>query len=245
MTKKTRHLEEIESFDHVDLYDELMNRPYTRRLKEEVRYSLSALDIKDARILEVGAGKSEFAQLFDLSNTIVLTDLNLLLLGENNGSCYYRVLCDGESPPFIDSSFDLIIFIGILHHIIDQRNALICAKRLLSENGRILICEPHRRSLNFFYYMGRKLFLKLFGEDRVREMIGCFSPNEVQLDCRAVKEVFGKDYNVKFRSFLTARLPPFRFFKNSTLDVRLSSILDRIPLINNLGTTVIVEVTPR
>lgn len=228
MNTLKRHQEEIESFDHEDLYDELMSRPYTRRLKDEVRVSIKKIALKEAHILEIGAGKSEFAGLFDKTNRVIVTDINCKLLSANDGSRFSRVLCDGEALPFKAGSFDLILFIGLLHHLIDQKTALLGARELLAKNGRVFICEPHRRSLNFFYWLGRRLFLRLFGVDRVRQMIGCFSPDETQLDRSAVHEVFGEEHHIRFRTFLTARLPPFRFFRNSTIDVRLSSVLDRL-----------------
>ena len=73
-------------------------------------------------------------------------------------------------------------------------------------------------------------------------MIGCYSPDEWQLDIKALKKAFKKGCDLKKWTILTFRLPPFRFFKNSDLDVKLSSVFDKLPVFRQFGTTVFYEV---
>ena len=236
--------EEIEAFDDSAAYDELMARPYTRCLKENILDYLSRVSLKNSTILELGCGVSEHADLFKQDNYVVLADITLSLLKRNNPACG-RLACDAQVLPFKSNTCDFIIYLGILHHLPDQYASLAEAGRVLKPGGKIFIQEPHRCSLNFFYYYGRRLFMKIIGAHNVKRLIGCYSPDEWQLDIRALKKAFGGDYALRKWTILSLRLPPFRFFKNSALDVRLSKIFDRLPIIKNLGTTIFYEVVKK
>jgi len=172
---------------------------------------------------------------------MVLTDITSSLLRLNDPDCA-RAVADAQVLPFKKDSCDFVIFLGILHHLTDQYASLTEAARVLKPGGRIFIQEPHRMSLNFFYYYGRRFFMKLVGVENVKKMIGCYSPDEWQLDIKALKKAFKKGCDLKKWTILTFRLPPFRFFKNSDLDVKLSSVFDKLPVFRQFGTTVFYEV---
>ncbi len=244
MPADKRLKEEIEAFDDAAAYDELMARPYTRRLKEEIADYLGRIDLKNAVILELGCGVSEHAGMFKRKNFMVLTDITLSLLKRNDPDCG-RLVCDAQVLPFKDNSCDFIIYLGILHHLPDQLASLKESARILKPGGRIFIQEPHRMSLNFIYYYGRRLFMRLLGVKNVKRLIGCFSPDEWQLDVKAVKKAFASDFALKSWTILSFRLPPFRLFKNSALDVKLSRIFDRLPVFRKIGTTIFYEITKR
>jgi len=80
----------------------------------------------------------------------------------------------------------------------------------------------------------------------VKKLIGCFSPDEWQLDKKALKKVYNnKNYDWKKWTILSFRMPPFRLFKDSSIDVVLSKILDQLPIIKNIGTTIFYEIIKR
>ncbi|UCE19135.1 MAG: class I SAM-dependent methyltransferase [Gemmatimonadota bacterium] len=232
---------ERDAFGDVESYQELMDRPYTKRLKEEVHRRLARFRLKDTNILEIGAGVSEFKQQFDRDNLFVASDYVFSLLNQNplrRG----LVVCDGEILPFANNRFDLVLLIGVLHHLVDQSACLEEVRRVLRRGGHVFVCEPHRRSLNFFYYNLRLLVIKILGVRFVKWLIGCFTPGESQVDIKAVRRAFEKDCTVKIDTILVFRLPPLRLFKNSSVDVKLSGILDRIPIVNKFGSTVFIEI---
>lgn len=233
---------EIEDFDDIGSYRELMARPYTRRLKAEVDKYLSAVKLKGARILELGCGISEHAHYFNKDNTMILTDINWALLVKNNPPSRL-MLCDAQVlKPFDDNSVDFIMYIGILHHLHDQVRALREGRRVLKPGGRIFICEPHKKSINFIYYNLRLLVIKIFGTEFLRKMIGCVSPEEKQLDVKAVESIFGSGYSLRKWTILSFRLPPLRLFKKLNIDVVLSDIFDKLPLFRSVGTTILYEI---
>ena len=233
---------EIEAFDDIDAYMELMARPYTRRLKAEVNRYLSSVKLKGATILELGCGISEHAHYFNKDNTMILTDINRALL-ERNKPPSRLMLCDAQDlKPFDDNSIDFIMHIGILHHLQDQGRALREARRVLKPGGRIFICEPHSKSINFIYYHLRLLVIKIFGTEFLRRMIGCVSPDEKQLDVEAVESIFGSGYRKRKWAILSFRLPPLRLFRRLNIDVALSDIFDKLPLFRSVGTTILYEI---
>ena len=232
---------EIETFGDVESYQELMNRPYTKRLKEEVHRRLAHFRLKEKNVLEIGAGVSEFKGQFEKENLFVASDFVFPLLNQNplrRG----LVVCDGEILPFTEKCFDLVLLIGVLHHLTDQTACLQEVRRVLRKGGRVFICEPHRRSLNFFYYNLRRFVIKIFGVRFLKWLIGCVTPDESQVDVKAVRGAFQKDCFIHIDTILVFRLPPLRLFKNSSLDVTISKILDRIPVLNTCGSTIFIEI---
>jgi hypothetical protein len=83
--------------------------------------------------------------------------------------------------------------------------------------------------------------MKILGVRFVKWLIGCFTPGESQVDIKAVRRAFQSSCKVHIDTILVFRLPPLRLFKNSSLDVKISRVLDRIPLINRFGSTVFIE----
>jgi ubiquinone/menaquinone biosynthesis C-methylase UbiE len=232
---------EIEAFDDTEAYLELMARPYTRRLKAEVDKYMASIDIKGATILELGCGISEHAHRFNKQNLMVVTDITKSLV-EKNDPTSARAICDAQVLPFKDKSVDFIIYVGILHHLPSQVLSLREAARVSKPNGRIFICEPHRRSVNYIYYNLRLLVMKILGVNFVKKLIGCFSPDESQLDIKSVEGIFNGDFSKKKWTILSFRLPPLRLFKNSRLDVIFSNLFDRLPIFKSCGTTVFYDI---
>lgn len=244
MSHDNRLKEEIQAFDDAASYDELMARPYTRYLKKNIDDYMSAIRLMDAVILELGCGVSEHAYRFKKDNLVILTDITLSLLERNDPECS-RAVSDAQVLPLKSNSCDFIIYLGILHHLPDQYKSLAEAARILKPGGKIFIQEPHRLSINFFYYYGRRFFMKLIGAENVKKMIGCYSPDEWQLDKKAFKKAFREGFDIKRWTILSFRLPPFRLFKNWSLDVSLSKFIDQLPIFKDIGTTIFYEVVKR
>ena len=232
---------EIEAFDDTEAYLELMARPYTRRLKAEVDRYMSAIKLDKAVILELGCGISEHAHRFNKNNVMVVTDITKSLV-EKNDPASQRAIVDAQILPFKDRSADFIIYVGILHHLPSQVLSLEESARVLRPGGRIFICEPHRKSINYVYYNLRLMTMKILGVRFVKKLIGCFSPDESQLDVAAIERIFNKDFEKKKWSILSFRLPPLRLFKDSKLDVTFSNIFDRLPIFSSIGTTVFYDI---
>jgi ubiquinone/menaquinone biosynthesis C-methylase UbiE len=232
---------EIEAFDDTQAYLELMARPYTRRLKAEVDKYMASINVEHTTVLELGCGISEHAHRFNKNNMMIVTDITKSLV-EKNEPPSVRAICDAQVLPFKNRTMDFIIFVGILHHLPSQEASLLEASRVIRPNGRIFICEPHRRSINYVYYNLRLLTMKLLGVRFVKKLIGCFSPDETQLDVKSVDRIFNGDFSRSKWTILSFRLPPLRLFKDSRLDVILSDFFDKMPIFRSIGTTIFYDI---
>lgn len=233
---------EIENFEDIDSYRELMRRPYFSYLKGKIREHLLKLDLKDRHILEVGAGRSIFAGIFDNSNIVVLTDINKKLLSENEAG-KLLVVADAENLPFKNNSFDFVYAIGLIHHLPDQQKGLAEIRRVVKADGHIFISEPTKSSLNLIYYLGRQLLLKILGEKGLKKLIGCGTPYESFIYLNNVAYAF-KEWNIKKKYLLPLRLPPFKILDRMRWPIAINRFLEKIPIVKRLGTIVFFDIFP-
>lgn len=231
---------EIERFEDLESYKELMRRPYFRYLKNKIRGHLLGLKLKEKSILEVGAGISIFASLFDNSNLVILTDINGKLLSQNQVG-RFLVVADAENLPFKDNSFDFVYTIGLLHHLPNQLQGLKELERIIKPRGQIFISEPTKWSLNLPYYLGRHLLLKFLGLEGLKKLTGCGTPYESFIDLNKVANVF-REWQVKKKYLLPLRLLPLRIIDRLTGFIPLNRFLEKIPLIKRLGTIVFLDI---
>ncbi|GEM_PF-3373628 len=105
--------------------------------KEEVGTLVSDLDLRDKRILNVGAGR---------------TNLTDELLGQQTGEIVnidvedfsnLDLVASATDLPFDNGEFDVVMFLRVLHHINDFRRALEEALRCTKPGGLILLSEPY------------------------------------------------------------------------------------------------------
>ena len=109
---------------------------------------------KQSKILDVGAGSTIFPiQLASLGHNVYALDLN----DERNKEMknlshrlnnYHFLQANACKIPLKDKLFDYISFISSLEHISDDKKALKEARRVLKNDGRILITVPYGKKEN-------------------------------------------------------------------------------------------------
>jgi ubiquinone/menaquinone biosynthesis C-methylase UbiE len=242
--EENRKKEEMETFDNLNSYQDFMNRAYLRALKEDTIRALASFKLEDKDILEIGAGISLFAEDLAQKNRVVLTDINATLLNQCSERCDL-VVADAENLPFPDSSFDFIYLVGVLHHLPDQAKGIREIKRVLRKEGRIFISEPTKWSVNLIYYLGRKLFIFLFGKEFVKRLVGCGTPDEAFLDTKRLKKTFSLEFNIKVRKISPIRLLPVKFLDNISFVPKLNHFLEKLPLFRNFGAIAQITIEPK
>ncbi len=114
------------------------------------------------RLLDVGGGTGRVANaLRDQAAQIVIADVSLGMLrfaaskpGLQTAAAY------SEHLPFPDDSFDRIVMVDALHHVLHQADTARELFRLLKPGGRIVIEEPDIRSFGVkLIALGEKLLL--------------------------------------------------------------------------------------
>jgi ubiquinone/menaquinone biosynthesis C-methylase UbiE len=101
-------------------------------------------DLKNRNILEIGCGDGRItALLAGKSKTLVAIDPDEkeIKKAKSNIKGVDFQISSGEKTPFLNNSFDLIIFTLSLHHQ-NSQIAIEEACRVLKDNGRILVIEP-------------------------------------------------------------------------------------------------------
>jgi len=127
---------------------------------------LNNIKEKDARILDLGCGAGRHLELAKELGFIDLTGSDfaqqLLMLVEAKG--FKTKLSDMENLQFEDNSFDIILNIAALHHLLEQNEqlrALQEMKRVLDDKGLILLSVwmPSLEFMNNMIAKGKFTFL--------------------------------------------------------------------------------------
>ena len=164
ITFHEKKFESGENFSYIYDNDPLWKKHWERKFQNIYPY-LKELN-QSTYILNVGAGTGPVEYFFsrenkrfknfissDISNNAI-SNIKYLDLNDN------LILCDATKLPFKDHSFDVILFIGILHHIPKEDfNKLFCeVQRVINPNGLVIASEPLPNT-------SRKIIKRLFYSD--------------------------------------------------------------------------------
>ena len=95
------------------------------------------------RLLELGGGSSDLLDSLG-SPTAVACDLSReMLLMRPHGDRSHRVVAVGERLPFGDASFDGVLSINVLEHVIDLERVVAESARALADGGLWLAVTPN------------------------------------------------------------------------------------------------------
>lgn len=131
-------------FNHFDLIAGLYNRT--------AQFSPSALLLEllalppEGLLLDTGGGTGRVADaLRSLVREVVIADLSQGMLRHAADKGLATVCAPAENLPFASNTFDRIIMVDALHHVLNQRQTVTELWRVLSPGGRIVIIEPDIR----------------------------------------------------------------------------------------------------
>jgi len=112
-----------------------------------------------ARILDVGCGDGRLDQLI-LQSMPTRVEIEGIDVRVRPNACIPTREFDGSHIPYPNSSFDVVMFVDVLHHTIDPNELLDEAVRVLRPNGIVAI-KDHllrgllaRPTLRFMDYIG-------------------------------------------------------------------------------------------
>ncbi|MEM2910340.1 MAG: class I SAM-dependent methyltransferase [Nitrososphaerota archaeon] len=91
------------------------------------------------RVLEVGCGLRHY-EAYCMGKQYVCVDIGLRP----------DVLASASSLPFVDGCFDRVIMFDVLEHVVDIKNAIWECRRVLADNGLLLILTPNTLGLGFY-----------------------------------------------------------------------------------------------
>ena len=105
--------------------------------KKEVRTLTTSLDLRNQKILNIGAGRTNLTNKLLGQSAGSITNVDV----ENFSNLDH--IASATDLPFNDHEFDVIVFLRVLHHINDFRRALNEALRCTKPGGFILMSEPY------------------------------------------------------------------------------------------------------
>jgi ubiquinone/menaquinone biosynthesis C-methylase UbiE len=95
-------------------------------------------------VLDAGGGTGRVAQSFkNLASQIVIADLSYGMLSQSRRKNGLSQVCsETESLPFPNETFERIVMVDALHHVLSQKRTLNELWRVLVPDGRLVIEEP-------------------------------------------------------------------------------------------------------
>ena len=99
-------------------------------------------------LLDVGGGTGRVASAIrDLINEVFIADISLGMLKHTSRESFKLVCSCSEAIPFSNESFDRVLMVDALHHVMDQRATASELLRVAKQGGIIVIEEPDIRAL--------------------------------------------------------------------------------------------------
>ena len=121
--------------------------PYYERFipltRPEVFFQYLDLPVKGA-ILDAGGGTGRVSQVLrDCASQVVLVDLSIGMLKQANMKKGLGVAAARtELLPFGDETFERVLMVDALHHVINQASTCAELWRVVKKGGKVVIVEP-------------------------------------------------------------------------------------------------------
>jgi ubiquinone/menaquinone biosynthesis C-methylase UbiE len=130
-------------FDHFDLIAPIFSRVGYSSLE----MMLAQADLPTScRVLDVGGGTGRVATAIrEHAGEVIVADSSLGMLRQADQTQLGLACSNSESLPFPDDTFERIIMVDALHHVIHQGQTAREMYRVLKPGGRIVIEEPDIR----------------------------------------------------------------------------------------------------
>jgi len=170
-----------------------------------------------AHLLDIGAGFGRLADLYDGFQQVVLLDYSKSMLRQAQERLgrgeYIYVAANLYDMPFVDSLFDTIVTVRVLHHLQDIPAALREVRRVLRPGGVYVLEYANKRHLKAIlrYLLGRQSWSPFASEPyEFVELNYDFHPAWMEARLREAGFAIGRELAVSsFRlPFLKRLIPP-------------------------------------
>jgi SAM-dependent methyltransferase len=191
-------------------------------------------------ILEIGCGTGELAALIASKTNAQVTGSDICTPFIEKAVKTHRLpnlkfmTLDFNYPEILEGfQFDYIVGNGILHHLYNNLNeALICMKKLLKSDGKIIFLEPNLYNPYCFL---------IFNTTKKMRKWAKLEPDEMALRKRCVKTQLQKagyvDIKIEYKDFLLPNTPEC-LIKTA---INTGGILERIPLLKMISQSIFIS----
>ena len=168
------------NFDkQADHYDEGFDGKFVKVMYDEIISRVNNINPKS--LLDLGCGTGNILVKLNRNKNIKLYGLDLsekmIEIAEDklNSRVELRV-GDAECIPWQDNSFEVIICNASFHHYPNPEKVLLEMKRVLKENGNLIIGDPTaplilRQALNLFCKISNNGDYKIYSEKEIKELL--------------------------------------------------------------------------
>ena len=162
--------------------------------------AISFLPMREGRVLDLGCA-------FGFT-TLKLARKGYTTVGVDNSARYIAwakrrhpkgtyLQSSAESLPFDDESFDAVLFLDVLEHVVDQKAVIAEIQRVLQPGGTLILSVPHRGllgwldSLNVYAMLVRKTHHGIFPQEIAQTGI------HRHYSLRGLRELLGPAFTLK------------------------------------------------
>lgn len=118
---------------------------WTRGLERRLEIMRRHVDLEGRRILDIGCGVGAFVRrLREFSQRVAGIDVDAEHVIEGGKEVPDLALAVGESLPFANGTFDIVLLHEVLEHVTDDLQTLRESRRVLAPAGRVVIFCPNR-----------------------------------------------------------------------------------------------------
>ena len=168
------------SFDHFAAIAPL----YARAVYSDtsILHEVAALPVS-GRLLDVGGGTGRVSYaICDLVDEVVIADVSFGMLNKADRPSLRPVCGGSESLPFADESFECVIMVDALHHVINHSESAREMFRVLKQGGILVIEEPDIRTFGVkLIALAEKLLLMRSHFLKPEEIMKLFADGEKRI----------------------------------------------------------------
>ncbi len=173
-------------FDHFDFIAPVFSRVGYASVEDMLKHA--ALPTP-GRVLDAGGGTGRVANAIRAhAGEVVIADPSFGMLRQADRTRLGLACAHSESLPFPDGTFERVIMVDALHHVIHQRQTAREMYRVLKPGGRIVIEEPDIRKFAVkLIALGEKLLLMRSHFLSPNEIVALFSIDSVKASIHAAE----------------------------------------------------------
>ena len=138
-----------------------------------------SLEIKDAKILDIGCGTGEDLEMLNRYGTVYITDTDKRTLEMIPKDLYAaKRLGTAEDIDFPSAMFDVVVAFDVIEHIKDDKAAVKEIGRVLRNDGYFIFTVPafqsfysaHDKALGHYRRYNKAMLLDLLGDFEVKRL---------------------------------------------------------------------------
>ncbi len=140
----------------LEFYSRIYESDYNKARAEKIVSLIPNLEEKKVLDLGCGGGFYSIAALGKRSNDVTMVDISpvcvkaaRLNMLRASGSSFEGIIAEATCLPFRNEWFDFVVSVDIIEHLRSDRKALFEFKRVIKNNGLLMIATQNSSSINY------------------------------------------------------------------------------------------------